>query len=41
MLLTRAIEANLDFVHLAFVHRESFGQIAQSALESGDVLDYH
>ncbi|KAF3889729.1 MULTISPECIES: aromatic ring-hydroxylating oxygenase subunit alpha [Nostocales] len=36
---TRAIEASLDFVHLPFVHRESFGQIAQSALESGDVLD--
>ncbi|MCG6135626.1 MAG: aromatic ring-hydroxylating dioxygenase subunit alpha [Nostoc sp. LLA-1] len=37
---TRVIEANLDFVHLPFVHRESFGQIAQSALERGEVLKF-
>lgn len=37
---TRVIEANLDFVHLPFVHRQSFGQVAQSALESGDILNF-
>jgi phenylpropionate dioxygenase-like ring-hydroxylating dioxygenase large terminal subunit len=37
---SRVIEANLDFVHLPFVHRNSFGNIAQASLESGDILDF-
>ena len=36
---TRVVEANLDFVHLPFVHRESFGQIAQQALEAGAIFN--
>jgi phenylpropionate dioxygenase-like ring-hydroxylating dioxygenase large terminal subunit len=36
---SRVVEANLDFVHLPFVHRHSFGQIAQSSLDAGKILD--